>query len=91
MTCPSCKGNSPRQAFAFVTRKDRSCGCEIVTITCRVCDGAGNATAADCLRLLAGMAMRHARCLRGETTFAAAKRMGISSAQLSAIEHGKRP
>ncbi|HZR35165.1 MAG TPA: helix-turn-helix transcriptional regulator [Nevskia sp.] len=41
-------------------------------------------------RLAAGRAMRAERTARGESLYAAAQRLGMTSAQLSALENGRK-
>lgn len=58
---------------------------------CDGCNGSGYWTAAQAIRARDGEAMRAARVERGETLRMAARRMGITPSQLSAIECGRVP
>lgn len=58
---------------------------------CDVCGGGGELTPDQVMARTAGAAMRRARVDRGESLLEASKRLGMSPAQLSAIESGRRP
>lgn len=89
-TCPACNGEPAKPMLAhFNTGLDSSKHYfrEIV-MPCRVCDGAGTVTPHVLVRYFMGRKHREERVARNEALFHAAKRLGVSSAQLSAYEHG---
>ena len=92
--CPACQGKKPEPTPAPHNTGPDSSGhyWSMVTLTCGVCDSDPlGATREDVERWAHGNKMRAEREARGEILYYAAKRMGISSAALSAIEWGKRP
>ena len=58
---------------------------------CRDCAGTGRWTAARMTAWKAGQEYRRARVDRSESIFAAARRLGLGSAELSSIERGAKP
>lgn len=87
MQCPHCKGEGGTDAF--INR-----GPDIRThsfgwVTCATCDGAGTISGAAAQRVERGELLRKARVLRRESLMEASRRLGISPADLSAVEHGR--
>lgn len=89
VTCPACRGKDAVESVRFVTKSNGEHRHEIGAWPCDLCKGAKVVTAAQAAAFAKGRQMRDERVARGESLFEAAKRMGISSAQLSAIEHGR--
>lgn len=88
--CPSCKGEPAKPVLAlFNTGEDwtKHYAKEVV-MPCRVCGNTGAVSDAVNRRWYAGRLHRHMRAQRGETLFHAAKRLGVTSPQLSAYELG---
>ena len=90
--CPACQRMPAKPSVAiFKTgpnwRKHYSAE---VLMTCEVCDGHGLVSAEVLRRYHMGRAHRDARRERGETMFACAQRLGVTSAQLSAFEKGHK-
>lgn len=88
--CPACKGEPAKPAMAhFNTGEDtdKHYFAE-VTLPCKVCKATGTVSGWVLLRYHKGRKHRADRVERGETLFHAAQRLGVSSAQLSAYEHG---
>lgn len=86
--CPSCHGVPPHCAVAFFnTGEDWTKHYHgKVTIVCKTCNGSGAVTQDAAARYHEGQTHRALRIGRGETLFAAAKRLGVSTPQLSAYE-----
>ena len=59
-------------------------------INCPTCAGTGEITSEHAARIEAGRKARHARVLDGISLSEQARRLGITPAQLSAIEHGRQ-
>lgn len=95
MICPDCKGTGkcgPVHLNKGFNEQTGRCGGEWrEAISCARCDGAGTVPDAVAEWITNGLAMRTARQVAGESLSAAAKRMGITVPQLSAIEHGRVP
>ncbi len=91
-SCPACKGKSPRidRVFANYGMGDPRNGPEEREFICAVCDGKGNATDEDSLRVQIGRAHKIERISRGETLYECAQRYGWSSVEVCAMEMGKR-
>lgn len=88
--CPACQGEPAKPALAFFnTGEDytKHYAAE-VTMPCRVCEGTGAVNGWVLLRHHKGRKHRADRVERGETLLHAAQRLGVSSAELSAYEHG---
>lgn len=91
--CPKCGGKPAEPSVVFMNTgedytKHRQ---EMRVMPCGVCDGSGQATPEQAHRYWEGRRMRDERIARGETLGEAAERMGLTPAQLSAIEHGRQP
>jgi hypothetical protein len=89
VVCPHCNGRGGGEAF--INR-----GPDISThsrewVDCMQCSGAKYVDADVVRRIEKGQAMRDARVARKQSLLEASQRMGISSAELSAIEHGRGP
>lgn len=66
-----------------------TCEHEWKDVTCLTCEGTGTITEEHVQRIDKGKILRQERVASGELLFNAAKRLGLSSAQLSAIESGR--
>lgn len=89
MECPGCDGR--KTVFAFLNlgedyRKHRQ-----GNIPCMTCGGTGEISAEHAARIEDGHRLYQERVARGETLMEAAIRQGMTPAQLSAIEHGRKP
>ena len=84
--CPHCEGNGP--FLALVHRSDGSCTQEL--LPCSFCKGTGDVTETQAHAFEKGRELMRLRqsCDRG--IFEVAKLLGISSADYSGIEHGRR-
>ncbi|MGE5623104.1 MAG: hypothetical protein ACM3WS_08115 [Bacillota bacterium] len=88
-TCPACNGEPAKPVLAFFnTGEDSTNYAKEVAIPCRVCDGSGAVTGWSLMRYHKGRKHKADRAENGETLFHAAQRLGVSSAELSAYEHG---
>lgn len=85
--CPHCSGE--RKVFAFMNNGPDYRTHTSGLIDCRTCLGAGKITQEHADRIAAGTSMRTQRVQRGESLRDAAKRLGITATELSAIEHGR--
>jgi len=86
ITCPDCSGKGIVHGFACGGanpgyRDDMKC------FTCR---GTGKVDAEYPARLAEGRRMRKERVARVESLYDAAKRLGMTSSQLSGIENGRK-
>lgn len=86
MICPDCKG--AKQVTAHINYGDRRPH-EWKQIDCPTCDGYGEISAHHAERKRIGRLLAQARMAREESLFECAKRAGVTSAELSGIEHGK--
>lgn len=86
ITCPHCNGE--RKVFAFLNNGPDYRTHTSMWIDCRTCLGKGVITREHADRIVAGSSMREQRVQRGESLREAAKRLGISAVELSAIERG---
>jgi hypothetical protein len=92
LVCVKCNGEPAKPAVAFINTgedwtKHRQ---EVVTIECELCGGSGKISLAVASRYHEGKQHREDRVARAEMLFHAAQRLGVSSAELSAYEHGYR-
>lgn len=85
--CPDCKGKGA--CFAHVNTGPDSSGHYWGDVKCLRCDGSGEVPAAMLEQMRKGRLLRDARVARDESLYECAKRVNISSAKLSAIEHGR--
>lgn len=92
--CPACNSKKPEPTLAHHNTGPDSSGhyWSMVTLKCDVCDSdPKGATKEDCERWGRGQDMRKDRLDRGVSLYHEALSLGISSADLSALERGKRP
>jgi hypothetical protein len=87
--CPFCDGK--RTVFAFVNTGEDSSKHISGIFKCSQCNGTGEISADHYTAYLQGRSLRKARIELGESLSAAAKRNGISAAELSNIESGRKP
>lgn len=85
--CPDCKGK--KRVFAHVNRGEK--GCDFRHIDCSRCKGFGAIPQEQLAWIEAGRKRRAERVARDVSLMEEAKRLGITSAQLSAIETGRVP
>lgn len=83
--CPDCKGN--KRVFAHVNSGGK--GCDFRHIACLRCKGTGAIPWEQLAWIEAGRKRRSERVARDVSLMEEAKRLGITSAQLSAIETGR--
>lgn len=88
MICPGCNGAKTFTGFVCRHKADGGYG-SVETYNCHTCDGRGEITQEHHERIMVGRQMRDERIARDESLMEAAKRMGIKTSELSAIEHGK--
>ncbi|HVL77616.1 MAG TPA: helix-turn-helix transcriptional regulator [Noviherbaspirillum sp.] len=88
--CPACNGEPAKPTLAFFNTGEnwRKHYAAEVTLPCQVCKATGMVSGWVLLRYHKGRKHKADRVERGETLFHAAKRIGVSSAELSAYEHG---
>lgn len=86
IVCPDCGGMG--KVEGFVCGGPRSGWHD--DLQCFTCKGVGRVDAEYPQRLEAGHAMRKERTARGESLYAAAQRLGMTSAQLSGLENGRK-
>lgn len=95
MICPDCNGAGKTGPVhlnkGFNEQSGRCDGEWRESISCMRCSGEGIVPDAMADWIANGLTMRSARRVAGESLSAAAKRMGITVPQLSAIEHGRVP
>lgn len=91
LVCPRCEGNPPQETTRFMHMADGTDRVETGKWPCEFCKGAGWVSMARMQAYQDGKRMRTERVARGESLYAAAQRLGLGSAQLSAIEHGRQP
>lgn len=93
MDCPKCTGTGSTGPVHINRGYDKDIGgCRGEwrdSIPCYFCMGSGSVPNDTLDRIAAGKSMRSERDKRGETLKDASLRMGISAAQLSAIETGR--
>lgn len=94
MKCPDCCGTGKTgHVHVNFGYDERTGGCRgewRETMPCLRCKGSGEVSDEMAQWMADGKAMRDARVARGESLMEAARRMGMGSAELSAIEHGRR-
>jgi hypothetical protein len=91
MICPSCNGAKRLFAFWDGRDKDGKATSGSGMVNCFTCDGAGEITEEHARRIAAGRARMEARIARRVTLKEEADRLGITPAELSAIESGREP
>lgn len=92
MNCPKCQGagaTGPVHVNYGYVQGVGCCGEWLDSVRCYFCGGTGLVPDDTPERIEAGKAKRSERYQRGETLKEASLRMGISAAQLSAIEMGR--
>ena len=82
--CPICEGR--KRALAHINRGSAPHSWE--KMDCRACAGTGMISAETATAIANGRSMRERRIARDESLREAAKRLGVSPAELSRIEHG---
>lgn len=85
ITCPHCDGK--RQVYAFLNHGPDMHASGF--INCQACNGTGEVTQEHAARIASGEKARRERIERGESLNDAARRLGITPAQLSARERGR--
>lgn len=83
-TCPRCGGSKSSEAFVDGPRFNG-----IRLIDCVLCKGAGVVSEAQFEWWQTGQSHYRARVDRGESVRECARRLGISAADLSGMEHGR--
>lgn len=84
--CEFCKGKG-RTGLVFISRGER--GCETrESLPCAECNGTGRWSAVRHRAWRKGQQMRRARLDRGESLREAAKREGLTPAEMSKLERG---
>lgn len=91
LVCPSCEGKPAQETTRFMHMADGTDRVETGKWPCELCKAAGWVSMARAMAYHDGKKMRLDRIARGESLYAAAQRLGLGSAQLSAIEHGRQP
>ena len=86
LTCQRCDGHGV-VGPVHVNRGDQAHTWEM--IRCASCGGSGYWTPAQAVAARVGAEMRQERLARGESLLEAARRLGMSPAELSALEHGR--
>lgn len=89
MECPTCKGE--KRSLAHLNTGLDSSKHRWEVIDCMTCQGTGQITPEHAKRIEEGKALRAKRLKSGELLYEAAARMGITPAQLSAMEQGRIP
>lgn len=91
LVCPACNGVPAKPALAHFNTGEDSAGhhWKEVTIPCGVCKETGKVSVAVANRFHEGRSHMKERVANGETLYHAARRLGVTPAQLSAYEHGK--
>lgn len=88
--CPSCQG--AKTLHAFVDGRDPITGKRWgrqERVPCFACKGSGTISRQQAAWMEIGAAHRAARVARGESIFAAAGRLGITTVALNAMEQGR--
>ena len=82
--CPACDGAGD---FAALMNRDGE-GHSAPVLRCALCGGSGRVRTATMAWHARGRALRDARRLRGDSNFDLAKRLGLRTSQVSAMESG---
>lgn len=85
--CPTCSGE--RELFCFVNRGHDIAHHSQEWIQCRTCDGTGLVSSEKADRITQGRKGRAARLASGMSLMQAARMIGITPVELSAIERGE--
>lgn len=89
LVCPRCHGKPSPPRVYYATKSDGSCVSGVDASPCALCGGTGHVPPEKATAFARGAQMRRARLAIGESLMEAAKRMGITPAELSAREHGR--
>jgi hypothetical protein len=87
VTCPVCHG--AKRSLCFVNRGEDISTHTQEMLDCLFCRGWGTVSKPELKRWQQGRTLRDARVARGESLMQCAKRFGMSSAELSAVENGR--
>ena len=87
ITCPHCDGK--RQVYAFLNHGPDYRTHTSGYVQCSTCQGMGAITTEHAERIKTGKRVQAERIERGESLNDAARRLGISPAELSARERGR--
>ena len=85
--CTACDGQ--KGGMAHVNRGDQPHTWEF--IPCRICDGKGRITEEQRQRIITGQKLRADRLARDMSLYEEARRLGMTSVQLSDLECGRLP
>lgn len=86
MKCPTCLGE--KEVFAITVKSSGERGTGMVR--CVTCGGSGEVSADYPVRLAEGRSFAKQRIERGENLFECSRRLGVSTAELSAFENGRQ-
>lgn len=89
VSCPDCVGAGKLTGFVDGFRQGRRYGEFRRDIACFTCNGLGQIPQQQLNWMEEGRAHRDRRKERGESIFAAAARLGLTVAELNAMEHGR--
>lgn len=87
VTCPHCDGK--RRIYAFINTGEDWRAHRNEYVYCFTCNGAGKVPRTMAQRIERGARLRAARIARGLSLLEAAKRLGVSAEELSAMERGR--
>lgn len=87
LTCPHCEGQ--KGAHCFINRGPDIRKHSVEWRDCLTCGGTGVIDRQRAALIEQGREMREARVARRESLLEASQRLGLSPAELSAIEHGR--
>jgi len=88
-TCPQCDGTGTLAGFVDGFRQGRRYGEFRRDIVCFTCNGFGKIPQQQFNWMEEGRVHMQQRKERGESIFAAAARLGVTVAELNAMEHGR--
>lgn len=88
-TCPQCDGTGTLAGFVDGFRQGRRYGEFRRDIVCFTCNGLGKIPQHQFNWMEEGRVHMQQRKERGESIFAAAARLGVTVAELNAMEHGR--
>lgn len=87
--CPACKGEKEVFVFADGHHEDGTAFSRNGLMACFTCKGVGSISDEHAARIVAGKKLRDERVARREGLMEASTRLGMSPAELSAIETGR--
>ena len=90
VVCPECDGK-PLPPRVFFASGPEGCRAGVDESPCDFCEGTGKAPYAKARDRTIGRQKREERIARREGLMEAATRMGVSPAELSAMEYGRKP